>query len=87
MIGQYLPVKVLQVINATESVSVELSTRPALINQDLNHRTFRKNMLIWAAVAEVLDHGYRLDVGKPEVRIFLPNKNVDENKTYSKFIL
>lgn len=77
--------KVLQVLNTGDSVSLELSTRPAVINQDLNHRSFRKGMLIWAAIAEVLDHGYRLDVGRSEVRVFLPSKNVEEDKTYSKF--
>lgn len=85
-IGQFIPVRVIQVINSANDISIDLSTRPTVIHQEFNHGTFKKGMLLWAAVSEVLDHGYRLDIGRTDVRIFLPNKNVEEEKTYSKFV-
>lgn len=85
-VGQFLPVKVLKVEAVEKGVKVDLSTKPIAINADLSHTTFRKGMLLWATVAEKLDHGYRLDVGVQNVRTFLQTDKVPEGSDYSECI-
>lgn len=84
-VGEFLPVKVVKVENVEKGVRVSLTTKPAIVNADLNHTAFRKEMLLWATVAEQLEHGYRLDVGVQNVRIFLQNEKVPEGTEFSKF--
>lgn len=82
--GQFIPVKVQNMEPTEKGLKVELSTKPSVINADLNHSSFRKQMLVWATVIEQLDHGYRLDVGVRNVRVFLQNEKVPEGISYSK---
>lgn len=84
-VGQYLPVKVTEIENIVKGVKVDLTTKPSVINADLSYTTFKKEMLIWATVAEKLEHGYRLDVGVPNVRTFLPNEKVADGVSYSGY--
>lgn len=83
-VGQFIPVKVLHIESIDKNKKIELSTKPNVINSDLNYTTFRKQMLVWATVIEKLEHGYRLDVGVENVRVFLQNEKVPENINYSK---
>lgn len=84
-VGQFVPVKVLQIEPVEKGLKVLLSAKPNVINSDLSHTTLRKDMLIWATVAEKLEHGYRLDVGIENVRTFLENGKVPEGLNYSQY--
>lgn len=84
--GQYLPVRILSATQDDEACHLSLSTNPGFVNKDFGHQMFKKGMLVWAAIAEQLEHGYSLDIGVPHVRVFLPNKNVDEGNSYGEFI-
>lgn len=85
--GQFLPVKVLQLETTEKGKKVHLSTKPSTVNADFSHTAFKKQMLLWATVAEKLEHGYRLDVGVQNVRTFLQNEKVPEGSNYSKLLL
>lgn len=74
----------LQVQPIEKGIRVELTTKPSVINSDLSHSTFRKEMLLWATVIEKLEHGYRLDVGVDNVRTFLQNEKLPKGSNYGE---
>lgn len=81
-----MPVRILSATQDEETSHISLSTNPSFVNKDFSHQMFKKGMLVWASIAEQLQHGYSLDMGVPNVRSFLPNKNIDEGISYGKFI-
>ncbi|VEN41077.1 unnamed protein product [Callosobruchus maculatus] len=83
-VGQFLVVKVLKIEHSENKVHVECSINPRDINSDRRHTSFKKGMLVWACVQSQLDHGYEMNLGVKNCRAFLPNKNVDPEKTLSE---
>nr|CAH7737780.1 unnamed protein product [Callosobruchus chinensis] len=82
-VGQFLLVKVLKVEHTENNVYVDCSINPRDINSDRRHTSFKKGMLVWACVQSQLDHGYEMSLGVRNCRAFLPNKNVDPERTLS----
>ncbi|XP_018325003.1 protein RRP5 homolog [Agrilus planipennis] len=80
-IGQYIPTKILSVIQEDQNTNVLLSTKPTAINFELSHRDIRQGQLLWTAVLSVSDHGYQLTNGNKNCRIFLPFDKLEENRT------
>nr|CAH7737777.1 unnamed protein product [Callosobruchus chinensis] len=83
-VGQFLLVKVLKVEHTENNVYVDCSINPRDINSDRRHTSFKKGMLVWACVQSQLDHGYEMSLGVRNCRAFLPNKNVDPERTLSE---
>nr|XP_023017308.1 protein RRP5 homolog [Leptinotarsa decemlineata] len=79
-VGQFVLVKVLNIEIRENGDYVECSLNPSDIYSEKTHNTFEKGMLMWASVRSVLDHGFELDVGVKNCRVFLPSKNVDAGK-------
>ncbi|XP_074031130.1 ribosomal RNA Processing 5 isoform X2 [Leptinotarsa decemlineata] len=79
-VGQFVLVKVLNIEIRENGDYVECSLNPSDIYSEKIHNTFEKGMLMWASVRSVLDHGFELDVGVKNCRVFLPSKNVDAGK-------
>ncbi|KAF2896680.1 hypothetical protein ILUMI_09495 [Ignelater luminosus] len=77
-IGQFLPTKIMEKKEGSNKTSINLSIDPKDINSEWKHHIFKERMLVWAAVASKLDHGYQLDAGISGSRIFLPFDNVEE---------
>lgn len=84
-IGQFVPVKIIGFEEKDKGVHVNCSMNPRDIFEGKSHIWFKKGMLIWACIQSVLDHGYEVNVGVKNCRVFLPSKNVDEGVTLSKF--
>ncbi|CAH0557024.1 unnamed protein product [Brassicogethes aeneus] len=82
-IGQILPIKVVSINETEKGFRIEGSVNPTDVNSGKNHGSFKKNMLVWACVKSVLDHGYELSMGVKNCRVFLPRENVDKEKTYT----
>ncbi|CAG9825023.1 unnamed protein product [Phaedon cochleariae] len=76
-IGQFIMVKVVNVEHGEKNVLVECTMNPREIYSERSHSDFKKGLLVWASVQSVLDHGYELNVGVKNCRVFLPSKNVD----------
>lgn len=83
-VGQYVPTKILEKEEADGRTNLHLSTSPFDVNSDLKHTIFDKGTFIWAAVQSELDHGYQLDAGIANLRIFLPHSNVRDDCVLSK---
>lgn len=84
-IGQFIPVKVIEIKEIDRGVHVECTINPREIFEGKSHIWFKKGMLIWASIQSELDHGYEVNVGVKNCRVFLPSKNVDEGRTFSKY--
>lgn len=83
-IGQFVPVKIIGLEGVEKGVHVECSINPRDIFEGKSHIWFRKGMLIWASIQSVLDHGYEVNVGVKNCRVFLPSKNVDQGRSFSR---
>lgn len=84
--GQILPLKILEKIqkqNGSDQILASIS--PEHVNSKFVHHNFKKGMLMWAAVTSEGDHGYHLDNGVSNIRIFLPHANVD-NQNLGKYV-
>lgn len=79
-------VKVLQAECTDNIGKLECTLNPREINSEKSHVSFKKGMLVWGCINSILDHGYELNVGVKNCRVFLPNKNVDEGKTFGKVL-
>lgn len=84
-LGQFVPTKVLSVGHGDRGFKISASLNPREINEGKRHNALKKNMLIWANIQSVLDHGYELSVGIKNCRVFLPKENIDEGKVYSEY--
>ncbi|KAK9872990.1 hypothetical protein WA026_020337 [Henosepilachna vigintioctopunctata] len=80
VLGQYVPFKMRNIENSKDKLNIFGSISPNDINVDRRYNSFRKGELLWAAVVSELDHGYQLDSGVPNCRIFLPHQNIEEGK-------
>ncbi|KAG5876543.1 hypothetical protein JTB14_010314 [Gonioctena quinquepunctata] len=78
-IGQFILVKVLNVENRDKVTYVECTINPREIYNEMSHNSFEKGMLLWASVQSILDHGFELNTGIKNCRVFLPSKNVDRD--------
>lgn len=57
------------------------------INCDRRHNSFKKSELIWATVVSELDHGYQLECGVTNCRIFLPNQGLEQGVKFGEYII
>ncbi|KAL3282705.1 hypothetical protein HHI36_005878 [Cryptolaemus montrouzieri] len=78
--GQYVPFKLRNIQNDDDEVKLFGSISPSEVNIGRRHNSFRKGEMLWAAVVSELDHGYQLDCGIPNCRIFLPTQNIEEGR-------
>lgn len=84
-IGQYIPVRILGLEEKEKGIHVECSVNPRDIFEGKSHIWFKKGLLIWASIQSILDHGYEVSVGVKNCRVFLPSKNIDEGREFSKW--
>uniref|UniRef100_A0A1Y1N2B3 S1 motif domain-containing protein n=1 Tax=Photinus pyralis TaxID=7054 RepID=A0A1Y1N2B3_PHOPY len=81
-IGQFIPTKVLSKETTGKGTELALSMSPTDLHRTWSYDKFRKGCVIWTAIESRQDHGYQLDVGNGDCRIFLPDKNVGSGMTY-----
>lgn len=86
-IGQLIPVRVVELVDNDKGVHVECTINPREIFEGISHVWFQKGMLIWCSVQSVLDHGYEINIGVKNCRVFLPSKNIDEGRDFSKNLI
>ncbi|XP_012263941.2 protein RRP5 homolog [Athalia rosae] len=79
--GDYLVCHVKQ-LNLTEKWRVSLSLEPELVNQNLDRTRMIKRSRIIGSVSSIEEHGYVIDSGVANLRVFLASKDVDEDKSY-----
>lgn len=80
--GQLIPVKVLQVEERERGIHVECTINPRDIFNGKSHNWFKKGMLIWGSIESILDHGYEVNIGVKNCRVFLPSKNIDNGRNF-----
>ncbi|XP_041970013.1 rRNA biogenesis protein rrp5 [Aricia agestis] len=71
--GQYVVVKVLEVTDN----HLMLSLMPQHINTGRLLTDLKKGMVLQAAVSSVEDHGYIMDIGIPNAKVFLPKDSAN----------
>ncbi|XP_044752807.1 protein RRP5 homolog [Coccinella septempunctata] len=76
--GQFVPLKIKTIQTKDENCVILGSISPKDVNSDRLHNSFKKGELIWATVISELDHGYQLECGVTNCRIFLPNQHLEE---------
>ncbi|CAH1104644.1 unnamed protein product [Psylliodes chrysocephalus] len=79
-IGQFILTKVINIESKEKGIHVECTINPRDIYNDKSHNSFEKGMLIWCSVQAELEHGYEINVGVKNCRVFLPSKNVDGDR-------
>lgn len=77
--GQFLPLKIISLVHNEKGTRIGCSINPKDINEGKRHSSFKKGMLVWGCIQSVLDHGYEVNIGVKNCRVFLPTKNVKEN--------
>lgn len=83
-VGQFVPTKIIQIIQTDRGDEIVLSTKPNDINSEYTHKTVKKGVLLWAVVVEKSDHGYVADIGVPNVRAIIPFKFIVDSSTFGK---
>lgn len=86
-IGEYLPVKIINIEAREKGIHVEGSFNPREIYLEQNHNSFKKGMLVWGSISSQADHGYEISLGVKNCRAFLPSKNINNGTEYSKFFV
>ncbi|XP_044761158.1 protein RRP5 homolog isoform X2 [Coccinella septempunctata] len=76
--GQFVPLKIKTIQTKDENCVILGSISPKDVNSDRFHNSFKKGELIWATVISELDHGYQLECGVTNCRIFLPIQHLEE---------
>lgn len=74
----------MEIVDKEKGLHVECTINPREIFDSKSHIWFKKGMLVWASIQSVLDHGYEVNIGVKNCRIFLPKKNVVEGQTYCR---
>lgn len=81
-IGEIIPVKVLNIEHKENGTILESTIHPREINGGRRLDSFPRNMLVWGSIQSELDHGYEINIGLKNCRVFLPFTNVDEGVKY-----
>ncbi|KAK5647128.1 hypothetical protein RI129_005592 [Pyrocoelia pectoralis] len=81
-VGQFIPTKVLLKESTEKGTKLSLSMSPSDIHRTWSYSKYRNGCIIWAAIEGRQDHGYQLNVGNDDCRIFLPYKNVSSGSSY-----
>lgn len=76
-VGEFLPIKIVDVTSKDDVTRIEASTNPAHVYAERHFNSFGKGHVVWATPTTKLDHGYEMNVGVRDVRAFLPFKNID----------
>ncbi|CAH1110436.1 unnamed protein product [Psylliodes chrysocephalus] len=79
-IGQFVLTKVINIESKEKGIHVECTINPRDIYSDKSHNSFENWMLIWCSVQAELEHGYEINVGIKNCRVFLPSENVDGDR-------
>lgn len=66
-------VVVCSVLNPTGTSTLQLTVQPSVVNKYLTTGSFFVGMMISGAVKSEEDHGYTIDIGKSDVKAFLPS--------------
>lgn len=82
-IGQVVCVKVIK-IDTTKfnRIIIELSMQPKDILMDYQHQHVKKDMILSVAIAERQEYGFVIETGINNLRGFLPDKEVGENRLF-----
>lgn len=83
-IGQFVLTKVINIESKEKGIHVECTINPRDIYSDKSHNSFENWMLIWCSVQAELEHGYEINVGIKNCRVFLPSENVDGDRKLCK---
>lgn len=84
-LGQIVPIKILGKAERQDGKrQILASVNPTHINFNTVHSRYSKGMLLWAAVVSKEDHGYHLDSGVANLRMFLPHANIDSGTSLGK---
>ncbi|XP_056630558.1 protein RRP5 homolog [Diorhabda sublineata] len=79
-VGQHVLTKVTNIGTNQKGVHVECTINPREIYNDKNHTSFVKSYLVWASVMSKHEHGYEMNIGVNNCRVFLHTKNVDKDR-------
>lgn len=80
-IGEYI-ICYVKNTQANGKWNINLSLEPHLINKNIDINYLAKGIRLPCSVSSREDHGYIVDIGIPNVRAFISNKDVDMDKEY-----